>query len=61
MKKKCYSYGPPFDIFKLGKQCIKIYRQCCLLFSSQDRISSPWITGHNDWRHLSNTHGPLET
>lgn len=30
----------------------KIYcRQCCWLFSTQDRISSSWVKGNNDWRH----------
>lgn len=31
----------------------KIYCQCCWLFSTQDRISSSWVTGNNDWRHLT--------
>lgn len=31
----------------------KIYCQCCWLFSTHDRISSTWVTGNNDWRHLT--------
>ncbi|KAE9521387.1 hypothetical protein AGLY_018209 [Aphis glycines] len=31
----------------------KIYCQCCWLFFTQDRISSSWVTGNNDWRHLT--------
>lgn len=23
------------------------------MFSTQDRISSSWVTGNNDWRHLT--------
>lgn len=31
----------------------KIYCQCCWLFSTQDRISSSWVTGNNDWKHIT--------